>query len=551
MLQQAATLGDTPRYEQLDRYEAHLHGFQYQHQRLDWWGRNADAYETVHREAVFPRGFEPAGGPAGQPLTVRDKRPTAPANHAMVIVKEYTGMLVSEGHLPQVRVDGDPDTEAFLEAVREAAKFWPAMAMARDLGGGVGAACVTVHVRDGKWAYEVHNVKHLTPLWRDRRTWTPRAVLKVRKYPRWVDDRDEKTGRLVGVKQVIYVERRIITEEQDIVFQDIPLDAEEVTWELAPGQSVRHGLGRFPGVWVQNEADAEDMDGVPDCDGAWQLCDAYDRLLSQVNKGALNNVDPTPVLGLDPKEVSAQAGVRLGSDEAIQVGKSGFAEFLEMSGSAIEAAMRVLELYERKIGAITGYVSFDPQKVSGSAQSAKAIEYIKMSEIVRAAKKRGQYGPAIIELMRVTEEIARKFQPVSLADGRVGVFVWDLPPRKRSVERDGRKVDVVEDHQLGPGGYISLTWGPWFAATENDRQMVIANSTAANASGMVDRVTAAKPLAELYGVQDVEGMVARAQEEQAQIAERALAGADGGVPAPPVEDAGEAPGPAAGAGGRP
>ena len=240
-----AVFGETVRFQELDRREAFLRGKQYAHQKTDWNGRNADQIESISAEAVFPPGFVPSTEGADGKLA-RDKRPTAPTNKAKVINRRYTGLLFSESRRPEVRVAGDADTEAFLEAVREAAQFWPAMRAARKLGGGVGSVAVTVHLRDGEFAYEVHNSKNVTPVWRDPRKRIPSAFLIMR-YQRLENVYDEKR-RFAGTKAVDWLYRRIITEQSDIVYRDIKLeDAGEENWEVL---MVDHGLGFFPGVWI-------------------------------------------------------------------------------------------------------------------------------------------------------------------------------------------------------------------------------------------------------------------------------------------------------------
>lgn len=564
-LQANAVYGATPRFRQLDRYEAHFRGRQYDHQSYDWWGKPAEFYETAGPDSAVPPGFESAGGPSpgagaqmgANGLTVRDKRPTAPANMCTTIVRRYTSFLLSEARKPEVVVDGDPDTQAMLEAVCEESKFWQMMRAARNKGGAMGAVAITVHCREGKFAYEVHNSKYVDVVWADRRTWTPAAIMKSWTYPVTVPIKDEKTGKLVGYKEVLYLARRIITAEDDIIYKPVPLDDPEqvALWEPDPLRSVNHGLGFFPGVWVQNGADPDEMDGDPDCEGAWEMLDTLDRLVAQMNKGVLLNLDPTPVLAYDPKDVDQAAELTKGSENSIYVGKSGSAEYMEMSGSGIEAGHKLGDRLERKICEVTGYVPIDPDKVSGAAQSAKAIEYMFQPMIERADELRDQYGPAIIALMRITERIIRLFSskvvqlqvvrngsPVA-AEGR---FRFDLPPRKVSMP-DGS--ERLVPHRLGPGGYYTLRWGPYFAPTKTDDQQQITNATAANQGGLIDRVTAARAVASIFQVGDVAGVVARAREEADEDATRAMAGLGGGVPAP--EPPGEEPGPAAGAGGRP
>ena len=563
-LQRNAVFGETLRFRQLDRYEAHYRGTQYDHQKTDWWGREADYAEVVSPDAVTAPGFTTAGGPSDE-VTVRDMRPTAPKNLCRTIVNRYTGFLFSDSRLPTVKVENDEDTEALLRAVVDEFGFWPAWRSARKLGGAEGSACMTAHLRDGAFAFEVHNTKNLTVIWKDRRTWTPRGILKMYKYPVEENVVDPKTRRVTGTRLVDYVYRRIITDEVDCTFKPVPLDAGDVAgqWEPDPALTVTHSLGVFPGVWVQNTSESEDMDGDADCEGAWQSLDTLDRLLAQLNKGVILNLDPTPVIGVDEKEIATGGGMRKGSDNALYVGVNGKATYLEMTGQGIEKGLALLAELKKSVCEVTRYVDVDPDKISGSAQSAKAIEYLFAPMIECADELRSQYGPAVVRLLRVVETMVRKFYdaaPVQLparADGtpQIGKFELDLP--KRSVQREvpdtGAVEDVLVTHKLGSGGRVSIAWGPYFAATVTDDKQRIDNAVTAKQGGLVSHETAIESTADIFGIEDVAGEKSKVDEEQAAEAQAMLAqsgfppGDDPGAvpePAPPVpgSDAPNAPG---------
>lgn len=553
-LQENATWGRTIRYRQLDRYEAHYRGRQYDHQQYDWWGRPAAATETISPEAVLPEGF--TNFAPVDDLEARQKRPTAPRNLAKTIVKRFTGLLLSNQRRPRVVVENDPDTEAFLEAVRESSKFWSAMRDARNKGGAVGAVCMTVHLRDGAFSYEVHNAKDVQVIWKDRRTWTPQGILKMYEYPVEEDVRDEKTKKVVGTRQVSYLYRRIITDTVDIVYKPVRLEAEEPTWEPDDGLSVQHDLGYFPGVWIQNEAESDDMDGEPDCDEAWNTLDTGDRLLAQMNQGTLMNLDPTAALAYDPKEVLANGGLQKGSGHSLHLGKGGTAAYMEINGSGIEIGLRLLKVLKQDVLDLTRCVLLDPEQISGSAQSAKAIEYIFSPMLERADDFRDQYGSGIVHLMRITEKMARAFKPMDLgldADGarRIGRPEFDLPMRK--VKTDDGGEELVSQKLGTGGGYVLLEWGPYFSPSAEDNSKKIANAVAANAGGLVDVETAASSVADIFQVRDVAGVVKRAKDELEERAAAAMGmGFGGGVSEnDPLAAPREERDPPAGAGGKP
>lgn len=543
LLQTRAVFGETQRFRMLDRKEAFFRCSQYAHQERDWEGRNADAYETISPEVTFPKGMGPSD--AIDNLLARDKRPTAPTNRVRTIVKRYTGLLFSEKRKPAVQVANDPDTQAFLDAVREASGFWAAMRTARDKGGAMGSVVMTVSCQDGEFNYEVHNSKNVTPVWLDRRRLKLAGVLVMQRYLREIDVIAEDGKDENRTEVVVYLSRRIITADVDVVYEDVRADmAQTLPWTVQ--SAVKHGLGVFPGIWIQNNAESDDQDGDPDCEGAWQTIDSEDRMLAQCHSGTLNNLDPTLVTKTDPTEVQqlvAGQELQKGSRNAIEVGSKGDAKYLEMTGAGIEAGLKLTAEYKQTVCDLTGMVLIDDADMA-AAQSAKAIEFRYAPMLERADDLRAQYGPAVIALMRLTEAIARKFLTTTvkmqMLDGTLvdGVFRFDLPPR----EVDGK----LEDHKLGAGGYISLKWGPYFAPTALDVSQDIKNSASAAAAGFIKRVTAARPIAVSFGVQDVEGEVEAATQEMNEQSEEMLATAIGR--ASPFSGGSSPP---AGAGGRP
>ncbi len=541
-LQRSAVFHETERFKALDRRHAFLRAQEYDHQDIDWFDKPANLKETISSEAVFPPGTQPAG-PAEE-LEVRDKRPTAPARLAKVTTQRYTNLLFNERSKPEIIVDGDEDTAAFLDAVRKKAKFWLKMRAARNLGGGMGSVAVTVHVRDSRWSYEVHNSKFCTPLWKDPRDRSLAGLLIMYRTQQEENVRDDK-GRVTGTQVVEYLCRRIITSESDIVYREMRLDDvlanPMASWIPEEGLEVKHALGRFPGVWIQNTAVEEQgqEDGESDCEGAYQAIDTADRLIAQAAFSALGNMDPTVVTSTDPKSVqqNQMMGLQKGSRYAIETGLGGSAQYMEMQGAGVKAGMDLADVLESKVNIITGVVIPDDQTMA-AAQSAEALELRYAPMLAKAGDLREQYGEPIVELMQITEFIARKFlsqPPKDLGPdpvtgvARIGVPMFDLPPRRVKVEEGGKVIEKSVPHTLGPGGYISLQWGPWFAPTEADKGTIIRNAAAAQAAMFITRETAARKVGPFYGIADVEGEVAKAVDEAQQEAESQLGLAEGQI----------------------
>ena len=531
-----AVVGETDRFRRLNRMEAHYLCTQYAHQPYDWWGLPADAAETVSPSVQVPLGFtQPALN-----MLARQKRPTAPYNLAKAIVDRFTGLLFSEARKPDVEVEGDPDTDDFMHAAMEQMRFWARWREARAVGGATGSVLVTMHLRRGRFVMQAHNPKHVQVLWKDRRALEPLGVLVIYRYPQEDFITDPKTGETT-TRIVDYLYRRIITDQDDTVYKPVKLEpGANLAWEIE--STAEHRLGIFPGVWVQNKPVVEQEDGDPDCQGAWQSFDTIDRLLSQMNKALLLNLDPTLVIKVDPKELLAMGGsVRKGSDNALNVG-TGDAKYLEMVASGVEAGHKLCDRLKQNVLDVTRCVLVDPEKLSGAAQSAKAMEYIYAPMLEQADELRSQWGDnGVIPMLRLIELMARKFHGVEAEQGGKKVILQlDLPKKSDGSVR-----------KLGPGGWIRLKWGAYFSPTETDKQITIGNIISAKAGGIIDEETAVNTGAPIFGVQDAKKMLAQIQAEQAKAMAMGMGPEYGGdQELPPVAEA-EPIMPAAGQGGKP
>ena len=195
-----------------------------------------------------------------------------------------------------------------------------------------------------------------------------------------------------------------------------------------------------------------------------------------------------------------------GSDNAIYVGEGGSASYLEITGSGIDAGAKVIVTVKQNILDVTRCVLVDPQTLSGAAQSARAIEYIYAPMLEKADDLRAQYGDlGVTPLFVLVEKIARKLtgMKVILPDGKKGVYTLNLPPKSSG-----------EKFKLGPGGYIRITWGPYFAPTETDKETAVRTITAAKTGGLLAKVTAVGQISSMYGIRDPQAELDQIKKDQ-------------------------------------
>jgi hypothetical protein len=536
-LYQNSLLGQTTRFRRLERLEAYYKCLEYAHQPYNWDGQPADNFETISPDVIVPQGFTQPG----QELKVNQKRPTAPMRLTALVVDRFTDLIFSADRTPNVSVDDDSKSDDFLSAVFKKARFWRTMHMARTHGGSMGSVLVTAHLRNirgkSRFSFAAHNPKTVMDVvWEDPDLKTVSGVLIQYLFSREVEQLDAKTGQPTGrTREATYLYRRIIDEEMDVTFKPAEVKGGQLPLlEVDLHNTYAHKLGRFPGVWIQNLPSDEELDGLPDCDGSYQMFDTIDRQVAQQNKGLLANMDPTLVISRDKKLAMMGVPIKKGSDNALDVGQGGSANYLEIGGAGINASQGFVgELKEAALQK-TGMIVPAPEQMAGAAQSALAIEMLYHPTLAKASRLREQYGEAIEQLAEIVLEYGRKWgDPLQYEGNSVPEF--DLGPRVIEEDADPNNPNPEEGSQKrfvkrepGKGSIVSLEWGPYFAPTPNDKQAKITNISMSFQAGLIDQETAVRKIAPILDIEDVEGLLRRVREEAEKKEQQQMGGLFGG-----------------------
>src|SRR5574337_67053 len=270
-------LGLSPRQLELNDLWSWYRCQHYDTRKVDWDGR--ERVVGIDREAIATAGFIPPGfyDAGGQNLPLKFRRPSSPYALAKVVVDRFTGLLFSERRHPQIRCEGDPDTEDYMTALADVGRLWPAMILARTYGGAMGSVAIGFQYVNGKPVFEVHDPRWCVPEFKDRLELKLESIEKRYQYP--VEKRDEQ-GRWV---EVPHWYRRTIDEKSDVLYEpvEVPDDGSEPEW--TEQARVDHNLGFCPVVWVQNLPVQDSVDGDPDCLGIFDMIEAIDSLIGQAN----------------------------------------------------------------------------------------------------------------------------------------------------------------------------------------------------------------------------------------------------------------------------
>ena len=458
------------------------------------------------------------------------RRPSAPYRLGRKIVGSFTGMLFGKGRFPQPRSD-DPATQDWAEALVEAVSMRTRFIRARNIGGACGTVGVSWRFHDGSPRISVHHGKHIHVLeWVDHEEYVPKHVVELYQFQRSVFDPIKKMRVLKW-----FWHRRDWVPDADVFFIPVEVKDSSPQWVVDEERSFKHGEGECHFVYIPNlpDDDPATEDGVPDYAETYEQMNTLDILNSVACRGGVLNLDPTLVLKMERDEIGG-AVVRKGSDNALTVGPSGDAHYMELSGNSITAGGVLIDRQRDQILEVSECVVADPDKVAAAGTSSVALKVVYSPMIGKTDLMRDQYGEGgILRVLDGMTRSARRWvkdpaaetpdqqyvheqvmdeetgQPVVGDDGEpveepVEYFV-ELPPRIEQREvlgDDGAPTGEVESVKVErhPGaGRVWLEWGPYFKPTADDHSKdAQAATVATGGKPVLSQQTAVELTAQAY-----------------------------------------------------
>jgi hypothetical protein len=511
-----ARLGLTPRQRELTLLYLHYRCQSYSTRIYDWNGqqvREGFDHEAIASTGVLPQGFNTVEGAY---LPIKFRKPTVPYPLPKLIVDKFTGLLFSEQRHPKICVNGDPDTEDWIGQIAKEGRLWANMILARSYGGSMGSVAVGFEFKDGKPRFEIHNPIWCKPEFYDTVSFEIKKFEK--RYYYGEEELDEATGI---IKTVNYWYRRIIDNKKDVTWRKVSVgEGDEPDWaSIAPTETVEHGLGFVPVVWIQNLPVQDDIDGDSDCIGIYETVDAMNALRAQSHKGILANCDPTVVITTSEQ---ALPEIRKGSDSALKLPPGGTAGYMEMTGGGIKAAEEEWAAYRQSALEIAQCVLENPDQAQ---KTATEINRTYESMHAKADVLREQYGEKGVKpLLEKTIRAARKLNEPRLDEAgsiqRRGVL---LDPQITKQE-DGSF--MAKERKLGPSTKVELQWSPYCEPTPDETNSAVAATSKAKLAGLIDEEHAIKHVAAYFKVEDVGAMVkkikAETQERQQEMEQMAM-----------------------------
>lgn len=494
----------TARQDELTRRFRWYCATQYDHRSFNFDGTRR--LSAGLREQIASAGMMTVDQLAQRDLEMlpwRYRHPSSPYHLARTITRRFTGLLFGADKHPTIECLDDQRTSEYAQGLIEASRLWSRLIEARNLGGAMGAVGLIFRFTNGRPIVSVLDPRWSTPVYRDRST----KELASLDYRYAFERTDPNTGRSSW-----WWYRRVITEESDVVFEEVPVDPDglEPRWVEKKDGRVDHRLGFFPGVWIQNTHAEEHDDGDPDCVGIYDTLEEMDELLSASGTGAKAGSDPTVVIasGLD------LSGIRTGSKTAIKLDKGETADYLEATGTGAKMAREQAMLLRRLALEVAQCVIEEPEE-GGGDRTATEVDSRRQSMWDRASELREQYGemgakPIVERMIAAARRLASG--DLKADDGRILKMTVQVPAM---VERGPGGQPIRRAREPGLGTSYSTVWPPFQRPTP---QMALAAAQAVQTARAtnppaIDQATATTYLANLFGGKDPDEIRARAVEE--------------------------------------
>lgn len=286
-----------------------------------------------------------------------------------------------------------------------------------------------------------------------------------------------------------WLARKVFWPDRVVTFKDLDITNWSLGVDLPQNidRVVKHDLGFVPAVWVRTQRTKDEVDGVPLLEGVETLCDAVDRMQSQLFRGATYHGDGT----LAPKdETYAQILNALGDQEKLLVGAKRVLpcpmEVVEIDGEGQRVQAELIRALKEEIQDRVGIRLPDPSKITGQL-AASALEQLDQTTVAKVTKLRLAWGRGRTRLARYAMMLAVR-----------------------------AKMEAPSDLPADGSWRVVADWPPVYAPNAQDR-LLSANASAA-AEGIITRKARTAYVARSWGIADpdAEAKAALAEYEEAQ-----------------------------------
>jgi hypothetical protein len=427
---------------------------------------------------VLPYEFHEERTSTGEYIPLRMRRPSVRYPLARIVVDDSLSLVFSDGHFPAFAC-ADSDTRRALGGIALESGLNGVMAEAA-LRGSVGSVAILMRVLKGRVFFRVLDTRYLTPVYDPE---APDTLLSLTERYKVSGANLAAQGYDLAAPAGMFWFQRSWDATAETWFAPAPLGSNAPP-DIDEARTVRHDLGFVPVVWIKNLPGGPDgPDGV---DGACTFRPAVetsieiDYQLSQAGRGLKYSSDPMLMI----REPAGTEGELVrGGGNALLVSERGDAKLLEIGGTASAAVIEyVRTLREMALEGVHGNRS-SADRIA-AAQSGRALELMNQGLIWLADNLRVSYGRGLLGLARMIVLASQRFT--------LTVAGEKLPP-------------------LDPAAPVSLNWPRWYPLTSTEMQQDAGTLATLIDAGILSRETALASIGDVYGVNDIDRELARAQ----------------------------------------
>lgn len=439
--------------------------------RIDMLSRvlNGELYDHM----LYPFNQEKIDG-ANEYIPLRNRRPSVRYGLCSILVSDSVSLLFSEGHFPRVECEDEATRDALAEVIEES-NLNLVMIEAATVGS-VGSAAIFLRVLENRVFFEVKNTQYLTPTWKKT---APDTLERIVEQYKTKGHQLRALGYSIADDDLnsTFWFRREWSDTAETWFLPWKVEAgnADTPGAVDATNTVRHGLGFVPAVWIKNLPGGNGIDGRPTfSDEVIDTQIEIEYQLSQAGRGLKYSSDPTllikePAIGNDGELIK-------GGGNAIVVGPDGDAKMLEIGGTASQAVIEFVRCL-RELALETGHGNRANADKLSAAQSGRAMELMNQALIWLADRLRISYGNSgLLELLRMVVKAGQKF---------------------KLTNRDGEPLPA-----LAAGKKLSLAWPHWYAPTYADKQTEGETLGTLRDKQLISQETALKVVATAYDIPD-------------------------------------------------
>lgn len=424
-------------------------------------------YENRQYSHLVP--WEMTKDGSGQHVPIRKRAPRIRYAFAKTFSQRVAAKLVGDRVFPSFRIVDSPDDQEFIKAVIRESKIKAHIIEPVRRMLAVGSVLVRFYLSGGAIKIEWYSAKYCYP------TFQENGELESVRIRYTYEDKEDKD--LNGRPKVKWYQLELGMQSE--VLYDNPEYKPNVEPEFVEVQSLNHGLGFVQAEWMKTAEIPNSIDGYSINEDILEFIDELNYSLSQSSHAVSYNQDPQ--LTFNKMDEDEMQNLVRSATKSWNLGREGEAKFLESNLAGVERAIELRDKVRLNIQDIARVVLLDPEKIIGSAQSAKAMEVL--------------HGPMMDLIDELRPQLEKALKNLVLKMAITILFA----------DRQGIPIPLVLPEGWQPQNLnVEIEWPPIFQQTIEDLQKKMAVASSASTSNLISRESLTRWLAKDFGIENID-----------------------------------------------